>query len=223
MTKRALLIGGAIILVDLPATYFAYAATLGVSSSKMTIYKSDASIAVPSPSPTLNGSCTLAATQDTYIDEFTPRVAYGTSGLAVRSEKNKNKRSLVMFDPAACALPSGATVKTAVLSLFVHAPPIGARSYELRRATSTWSESTTWQRQPTFAAAATGTVSVGLTAGSIQWTVTSDVVSMRATPAANFGWGFGDTVEGATVGVESGMRSREASANAPVLTITYGP
>ena len=230
MTKRALLIGGAIILVALPATYFAYAATLGVSSSKVTIYKSDASIAVPSPSPSpspspvsLTGSCTLTPTKDTYVSEAAPGSSFATADpLLVRSEKSgNNRRTFFMFDPSACVIPSGATMKSAVLTLTLSPAATSNRDYLVHRVAATWAEAMTWTAQPQLGSL-TGQVNIPNRATTFSGDLVTDVRDMRANPASNFGWRLADAAEGSNTARELGIKSRE-STSPPTLVISYSP
>lgn len=101
------------------------------------------------------------------------------------------------------------------------------RSYELRRATSSWTESTTWTTQPSVAATATSTVSIPALTGSgttIQWLAGSDVQAYIAGSASNLAWRLQDTAEdGGIVPVSITFGSREAASNRPQLVITYRP
>ena len=236
MKKRTLWILGAIVLVAIPTSYFAYAATLGVNSSKVTVHRQGATIAVPSPTPSLPPTpsaspsaptaktCTLVAIADATINERNSTTATG-GDLAVRSERSRNKRALVRFDVASCAIPTGATVTSATMRLTTATAPVAPRTYVVSPATSSWTEAVTWDTKPTFGSTS-GTSASGLAGSVLSWTVTNDVKGYVTTPASNFGWQVSDSAEGSaspSPAYEGIFRSRDFGTVTarPTLVINY--
>ena len=112
---RGVLVGAA--FVGLFGTGVALAASLGVSSAKLTV--STYASSVP---PT---TCTLsAATADRYVNQASPLSNFGTaSTLQVRSGLGSNRRAFVRFDLAPCSVPGNALVTSASLRLYMNSAP----------------------------------------------------------------------------------------------------
>jgi hypothetical protein len=192
----------------------AYAAGLGVSSGRLTVVSSAASVPL--------SECVRTADADTYAAQLLPLSGFGTAGqLGVRSELLANQRSFVRFASGPCAIPADARIRSATLELVVTAAPGIGRTYGVHRATQAWTEGgLTWATQPAIAAATTTAV-VGAT-GVVSWNVQSDVAAFVAGSTANEGWAVRDEAEGAVVAQASTFASRE-SGSGPTLRITYYP
>ena len=197
-----------------------FAASVALSPKRLVVFTSASSVPI--------SSCTLTALADTYADGAALAAGsnFGTgTQLHVRSDSLGNKRSFVRFDLASC-VPGGARVETATLSLFLGSAPASARTYQARRVTASWGETTlTWNNQPGAAGSATDSVSTGTTSNvTLSWSVAADVQAF-ADGAADNGWRIADATEGALLGVEGRFSAREhgTASQRPSLTITYYP
>lgn len=207
----------------LVAAVSAAAASLALAPARLTTASAASNVPV--------STCSLAASSaDAYVDGAVLSMGtnFGSStDLAVRSSLLGNRRSFVRFDLASCGIPASARVTGATLGLFMSQAPTSSRTYEARRVTAAWVESTiTWSNQPAVAGAATATVSTGTTSGvTLQWAVTSDVQAFVAGTATNNGWRFADGTEGALLAVGSifGSRERATGSERPTLVVTYFP
>lgn len=195
------------------------AASLLVSSQRLTTHTAASQVTTT--------SCTVPADADTYLAEGAPTTNYGTAtDLLVRTESLADRRSLVRFDLSSCSIPSGASVRTAVLKLTINTAPTVSRTYLVHRATATWSESTVnWDTRPTVETGPTASAATGTTAGVVQWDVKSDVAAFVAGTATNHGWQLRDQTEDDLVAIQTGFAAREnaTTASRPALTITYYP
>jgi hypothetical protein len=103
--------------------------------------------------------------------------------------------------------------------------PNASRTYEVHRATGSWSEATvTWNNQPSVVGAATDSASSGTQNNvTLSWDVTSDVQLFVSGQASNFGWRLSDAQEGSSSSREARFRSSEASQSTarPKLVVTY--
>jgi hypothetical protein len=207
--RRILLL---VCVAALAASATALAASLLLTSKKLTIYS----------------QCILRnASIDSYVDQDSWNANYGTwADLSVRSRSGSdNRRTLVQFDLASCAIPATATITTAKLSLYLTTAPASSRTYELRRITASWSESTvTWSNQPA-AAGATSTQTTGTSADvRREWEAAADV-QLYAGGTTNYGWLLEDESEGSFSSPEARFASSEngTSGRRPKLTISYYP
>lgn len=196
----------------------AHAATLMVAPEDLTIERGATSVPVT--------TCTLTATADAYVDENGPNrnANFGTSTLlGVRSDRAANRRAFLAFDIASCAVPPGASLQDAQLRLFMSQAPSADRSYEVRRVTAAWGETTvTWNNAPAVAGV-TSSVATGTTSNvTLQWTVTADVAAFLS-GTANNGWRVNDSVEDTNPGFFAGQLHSRENTTAPVLEITYYP
>lgn len=194
----------------------AFAASLGVTTSKITT--SNSSVSIP---PEV---CTPAPAADAALDEETPNSNYGTlEFLAVRSrDRGRDRRSIVRFDIASCGIPSTAVIRSSDLTVVPSSGPASGRTYDVHRVTASWVEgSVTFSNAPSFAGSPTASANTGVSPTSISWSVTSDV-SAFVTGTVNHGWLIKDAVENSRTAVESVLGSRESAAGIrPTLTITY--
>ena len=205
-----------LLVLSAGATTIGLAAGTGLSSQRLTAYSATTSVPMQ--------RCTLNAVADADIDGLFNTGTATT--LRVRSSSGGNRRSLVRFDVAACALGADDAVRAATLSLVLGTAPATSRTHEVRRVTAAWTETgVTGLTQPGVAATATATRTTGTTAGaSLMWDVLADVQAFRS-GTANNGWRVADTAEGAATAVEGIYHSREnaTAANRPNLTIDYYP
>jgi acid phosphatase type 7 len=191
----------------------ALAASLGVTSARVTMF----------------ATCTLrAAPADTDVDQGSATSNFGTSSdLYVRSKSgNANRRTFVRFDLASCSIPSGAQVTSARLSFYLTGAPGQSRTYEARRVNASWVETTmTWNNQPAVAGV-TSIVATGTTSDvRLEWNVAADVQAFVSGSATNNGWRISDQTEGAATSPESKFASAEHGTSAwqPRLLLAYYP
>lgn len=200
----------------------ALAASLTIAPQRLTTQTSASSVPV--------STCSLSAAADTYADAdlLNKDVNYGTATeLHVKSLALADKRSFLRFDLTPCSIPSGARIKTARLDLFLAAAPSTTRTYEVRRVTAAWGETTlTSSNQPGVAASATATASTGTTSNvTVAWSVAGDLQAFVDGTAINNGWRLADQSEGALLAEEGKFSSREhaTASQRPSLTVTYYP
>ncbi|MDO8691953.1 MAG: DNRLRE domain-containing protein [Dehalococcoidia bacterium] len=177
----------------------------------------------PTPTPT-STTVTLTPSNDSYVDENSPNNNYGADNslLVASRNSNRNRRSFVQFNVAGAGIPSGATVISATLRLYLSSAPNQSRSYDAFRVTATWTESgITWSNQPGVAASATNTQPI--TAGWVPWDVTTDVQSFVNGASSNYGWRISDQTESASSTNRQGTFSSKEGTNAPQLVLVYRP
>ena len=197
----------------------AYAASLGVSTQRLTTVTKASSV----PASTCN---LTNAFEDTWVNEQSQAQTNGAAtSLSVRSAAS-DRRTYVEFDLSSCSIPGTARVKTATLKLFMWDAPPASRTHQVWRATSGWAEATLdWTPQPSVAASATASATTG-TANDVTlaWTVTGDVQTWVGGTADN-GWRVNDQTEGSATQQDSAYRSSEhtTAAQRPQLEITYYP
>jgi hypothetical protein len=175
-------------------------------------------------------TCTLTAVSDTYVNKALATTNFGTgTTLLVNADSTTTERLFVRYDLSACSpsIPADALVQTANVQLTVSVAALATRTYDLRRATAAWVETTaTWNLQPAVAstASASTTVTLGTTAGTVvEWTATGDVQSYVTGAATNLGWRLSDATEGIALGTPLTFGSREAATGQPKLVVTYLP
>jgi hyaluronate lyase len=212
--RRSLVIA----VISLATAGAAVAASITLTSAHLTTF------AKVYGSPT---TCTLGPSADTYVFQLLASNNFGTATtLDVASTTAFVKQTFIRFDLSGCSppIPTGAIVQSAALKLTVSALAASTRTYVLKNAAASWSETTlTWSNAPAVAATATAsaTVTVGTAAGTVvQWSVVSDVQSFVTAAATNNGWRLGDSAEGSGISTLS-FGSREAATGRPQLVITY--
>jgi hypothetical protein len=191
----------------------AFAATLTVTSTRLTAWQSATSVPVCA-SP---GSQTASANADSWINQASASSNFGADAIIkVRSQSgSNNNRALVRF--ALPAVPSGCTLTQAQLRLYA-ASSTSRRTLQALQINAAWTESgVTWTNQPaTTGTAATTTSGTGYRA----WTVTSQVAAMYS--GTNNGFLIRDATENGT-GQEQQFHARErAPDNPPQLVLTFG-
>jgi hypothetical protein len=175
-------------------------------------------------------TCTLNAVSDSYVNKALATTNSGTATtLLINADSTTTERSFVRFDLGSCApaIPSDALVQSAKLQLTVTLAALATRTYELRRTTASWVESTvTWNLQPAMAGSSTAStaVALGTLAGTlVEWTATSDVQAYATGVATDLGWRVSDASEGIFLGSPLAFGSREAATGQPRLVVTYLP
>lgn len=182
---------------------------------------------------TVSGVSSGSAVIDDYVQQDKPSANNGAApaALDVQSSSGKNWRAFVRFDLSACspAIPATATVKQAQLRMYATSGTTTPRTYEVRKALASWTETgLTWANQPAVAASATDAVACcALSNTYYTWTVTPDVQSFVNTPAANFGFRISDSAEDSAIAVSARFRPHDGNPGnkydqAPQLIVTYG-
>ena len=184
----------------------AAAASLGLSSASLTV----------TTKTLTRQTCTIAPSQDTYVDSTRKSSSFGSSPSLLVS-----RNSLIgylQFDLTGCSFPGGATVDSASLRVVVTATP-SSRTLSVYPATSAWAPSMTWNGgQPTYASPASATIATGAETGMKSTDVTADVDGWLTGATTNFGWRIADDGGG---NATTTLGSMEDSGNAPSLVVTY--
>jgi hypothetical protein len=207
--RSAVFAGGAVTLL---AAVPAFAATLGVSSERLTGWQSATSV-TNCWSP---GSQTATTNADSYVNQATTGTNFGTDvSLRVRSSSGANRRTLVRF--ALPATPTNCTLTQARLRLFA-ATAAGGRTLRALRLNGAWTEAgVTWTNQPVTTG--TGVTTTSAT-GWREWVVTTDVAAMYS--GTNNGFLVRDNTESGG-GSEQVFHSRERAGGTPAeLVVTFG-
>ncbi len=210
----------------------AFASSVTVASNNLTTFHSCV----------LSGVATTSTSvSDALVDQSKPTQTHGGgTSMTAESLSSKNQRSYVRFDLTSCApaIPTSATVRTAIVRLFATAVPATCRTDDIFRVTATWSDAAiTWNNQPfgttvnnPSSGSATAQMSVGtlcltnLAAGYVTgWNVTTDVAAFVAGSATNNGWMIRDDAENAAVAATATYSTHEAASapHAPQLVIDY--
>jgi hypothetical protein len=174
-------------------------------------------------------TCTLTAVADSYVNKALAASNFGTATtLLISADSTTTERAFVRFDLTACspAIPADALVQSAKVQLTVSIAALATRTYELRRTTAGWVETTiTWNLQPAVGSVTASTgVSLGTVAGTVvEWTATGDVQAFVTGAGSNLGWRVSDSNEGVVAGTPLTFGSREAASGQPKLVVTYLP
>lgn len=201
------------------ASGVALAGSMTVSSQKLTTYSTTTSIVAT--------SCSLGApVADSYVDQLAPITNYGSATeLDVQSAVLSNRRTFLRFDLSSCSIPANALIKTASLTLYLFTAPSASRTYDVRRATASWTEGgVTWTAQPAVSSV-TASASTGTTSGvTLTWNVAADVQAY-VDGTANNGWRLSDATESALTTRLGRLRSLEygTASQRPTLDLTYYP
>ncbi len=182
-------------------------------------------------------STPLTALADTYVDLRNPAVNYGqaTTLLTRPADATRYKRGLLWFDLG--AIPPGATINSASLSLNVSAARATNHVDEVRVMTTPWYESTaSWNDNDAIGPGdwAGGTFGSGDTSATSLGTITpssTGVKTLDITSAVNNWVNNGVDNHGLAListGTDAGdakYTSRESASNRPTLTVnwTLGP
>jgi len=173
-------------------------------------------------------TCTLTAVADASVNAALASTNFGTNTqLNVSPNSVATQRALLRFDLGGCspAIPADAIVQSATLQLTVASAVLATWTIDLRSVTATWTESgVTWNNQPAVAGSITSSagVTVGQAAGTVvSWTAISDVQSLMAGAATDYGFRLSDSAEGTLTGVALALNAREAATGRPQLVVTY--
>ncbi len=163
---------------------------------------------------------------DTYIDANAPDISYGSdTTMNVKSKSAQDCRSLMQFDIS--TIPSGSSVSSASLQLYLGTAPSADRTHDVHRVTSTWADTVTWNTVPAFNGTATASNSTGTTDGVwLSWGVTADVSAYVGGTATNYGWIVKDSVEGKAGGPVTGSyatANETTESLRPKLSVTFTP
>lgn len=181
----------------------------------------------PTPTPT---TATLTANADAWVDQNDPSENGGSdTELKVRSttsgSPDRNHRAFVQFSLA--SIPSGATIQSASLRLYLFDAPGASRTYEAHRVTASWTEATiTWSNQPGVTATASDSIATGTSDNvTLSWNVATDVQAFVSGSQTNSGWRLKDQTESGSSDREGDFRSKEhgTSSQRPQLVVTYTP
>lgn len=214
MSRRLLVVAAAICIVVSATT--AFAASLGVSSSRLTSFSGASS------APT--STCTLGAAADSYVSNALLQggTNFGGATQLHVSGGATDKRSFLRFDLS--CIPSTAEIKSASLRLVLASAPSASRTYAAHRVSASWAEgSITFNNQPGVGASS-GTVATGTTNGvTLQWTVTSDVQAFVNGSASNHGWRISDTDESGLISSQEGRFGSREGSGSPELVVVFYP
>jgi hypothetical protein len=214
---RLLLVVAAVCLAVSAAT--AFAASLTVSSARLTSYS--AATSVPA------STCSLDAAADSYVSNALLQgdTNFGGATELHVSGGSTDKRSFARFDLTSC-IPSTAEIESASLRLVLATAPSASRTYAAHRVSASWAEgSITWNNQPAVGASS-GTVATGTTSGvTLQWTVASDVQAFASDSSSNQGWRISDTDESGLLSSQEGRfgSSEGSGASDPELVVVFYP
>ena len=123
------------------------------------------------------------------------------------------------------AIPAGATITSANLSLYATGLPATPRVLAARKVTSNWAENTlTWKNRPGLSSAATAATGTPAAPDWMDWDVKADVQAI-VSGAANYGWAILDSVERSASPQLTRFHSKEFGTPGlrPKLVITYTP
>jgi hypothetical protein len=214
LAQRAL--GVALGLSVVTSMCVGFAASLAVSTVRLTEYQVASTIAV--------STCSIDPIADSWVDENQSGSNFGNSSdFRVRSSAGSSRAySFVRFNVAGCGIPGNASVQSATLSAFMFDAPSNNRTYDVARASSAWNEGTiTWNNRPGVAATSASTTTGTTNNVTLSWNVLTDVQGYVGGTLTNNGWRISDRINDSTR--EARFRSDEAAANRPTLTITYYP
>jgi hypothetical protein len=202
----------AIVLGSLSFAGVAYAASLGLGSSKLFFWNQALT----------KGTCnqTYTTADDTYVDQNMPSNNFGTAAtLGVGGPANKVQEGFIRFDLSGCSLPTTAGADTAALTLFVMGA--GNDTISLYPVFSSWSGSTlTWNGVAGLTIGTTATSSFTPATKNTAYTipVTFDVdAAIKA--GAFWGWELVDT-SGTKMTVIASAETA-MTANRPSMTLSY--
>jgi len=132
---------------------------------------------------------------DSYVGQGNDNANYGSDhDLKVRSRVNDNKRTFIKFD---FLFPSGTSILSSNLKLFMYKAPTYTRIYQARKASADWTEmGIKWNNQPAADSNVTSFENTGIKKNVwLTWDVTSDVQGFVNASYPNYGWRINDAYE----------------------------
>jgi hypothetical protein len=211
------LLTAALVVPCVLVTCTAFAASLGVTSKKLTTWHSAASITCTA------GSVTASASADTYVDQLLLATSHENDPvMKVRAQKSVvgllgNARSLVKFSLP--TIPDLCAVTGATLRLNATAADAG-RTLQAYLPDGAWAENVLWGGAPNpLLTGPVATVPSGT--GYLEWNVKLHVDAMYVGP--NNGFLIKDSNENPAILTSFEQQfSTRLVANPPQLVITYG-
>lgn len=166
---------------------------------------------------------------DSFVDEHSPTGNHGTeSDLKIKSKSSDdNRRSVIRFDSR---FPSGTTIATSSLRLFMSDAPSASRIYNASRLSGSWIESSTtvdditWNNQPATSSPITASTTSGTTNNVwLSFNVGADVKGFVDGTFQNYGWEFYDSSESSATSREGVFKSRNNGdeSKRPVLEVAF--
>jgi len=181
--------------------------------------------------PTEPASGNYSPIADSYVNQDKPDENKGDDHeVHIKSDDTKSKRIFIKFD---LNFPTGTTIISSTMKLFMKNAPSAPRFYEAKRVIGSWTEGgITWDNQPGTDVTPTATTSSGTTKNVwLSWNVTSDVQSF-VSGTSNYGWRLSDSVENSSTNYEAKFHSRNSNdidkrpilemvISAPAATTSY--
>lgn len=204
----------AILLGSLAFGGVAYAASLGLTSTKLHVW-----------SQTLTKSTcnqTSATAYDTYVDQKNPNTNHGISAtLDVAGSpgaSQKDRDAFIRFDLSGCNLPTSAGADSATLTLYVTSA--GGDTISLYPVFSSWDPNTlTWNGMSGLTIGSTATTTfTPASSGFHTLTVTADV-DAAIKSGALWGWQLVDSSGSSSSTIASSKFA--TTADRPSLTLSY--
>ena len=162
---------------------------------------------------------------DSYVSSTNANTNYGTqTGMDVDRGSSNRRRALVQFDLS--AIPTGSTINSATLELYAYAAPGSARTLNVHRVTSAWTENgVTWNGTPTFTASADDSIAAGSSTGWKIWSVTAVAQGWVDGSSTNRGFLVKDNSESGSSSRLYSFDTRDSatSSTRPILRINYTP
>ena len=233
-SRRAIILVAVVGLLAGAAVRLGAAASLNLSSSNLTPYRTCTITGTPT---------TTTAAIDASVRQGAPNTNFGASTTNnVASGNGANRRLYAKFDLTLCnpTIPASAIVRLATMRLYLTGLPAVCRTVDIFPVTAAWTEAgITWNNQPFGTAinnppsgSRTGSFSAGTPAGcqnqatgtySVGATVTTDVATFVSGAATDFGWMLRDDVEGSgtTRTITMSAKNLGTVAQAPQLVVTY--
>lgn len=205
-------LAAAIVIGSLSFAGVAYAASLGLGSSKLHAWSQTLT------KGTCNQTSTTAA--DTYVQQANPTSTAGGTATTLRivPTAGSQEYSFIRFDLSGCTLPTTGGADSAALTVYVRTA--GNDTISLYPVFSSWAESTlNWNGLGglTIGSTATATFS-GATTGTETVTVTADV---DAAIKAGTLWGWELRATTGTAAVALGSSENGTAARRPSMTLSY--
>ena len=160
-----------------------------------------------------NLTSTFAASADTYVNANVASANYG--GVDPVATSPSTKRAFLRFATAG-TVPTGSTLRSAVITLFVTAMDTAGTGLEVHPEPDTWTETaTSWSNQPAWNSTVLATSGTPVGGAWLSISLPTSAISN----SGNTSLGLRYTVAGSN----AYFASREDSVNGPRLILTWGP